>query len=112
MRATHQTELRKKEKDIEKLTERWLRVADSQSKLASTASGLYITNSNVVDGTEFIKRGDNYLELALEQAEQAREGLQVEVLDLRKTAVRMHNELQILLQEGRTLLIGEEEEVC
>lgn len=81
--------------------ERWSKLADSQGKLNATPSGIYCANVEIIDGSEHLGRGEDYLEVALEQAEQAREGLQVENLSLRKTVVSIFNEAQTLLYETR-----------
>ncbi|KAJ3506379.1 hypothetical protein NLJ89_g6903 [Agrocybe chaxingu] len=83
LRVTHQAELKKKEKDIEKITEKWQKVADSQAKLATMQSGIRCANAAVVEGTEVLGRGPGFLDIALEQAEQARSHLSDENLFLR-----------------------------
>ncbi|TFK71675.1 hypothetical protein BDN72DRAFT_793676 [Pluteus cervinus] len=103
VRATSQNELRKKEKEIERLMERWSKLADSQGKLNATPSGIYCANVEIIEGSEHLGRGEDYLEVALEQAEQTREGLQVENLSLRKTVVSIYNEAQAMLYEARLI---------
>ncbi|KAJ7931686.1 Afadin and alpha-actinin-binding-domain-containing protein [Mycena leptocephala] len=84
VRATHQSELKKKEKEVERMAERWGKLADMQAKLSTTASsGLRCSNLRVVDGTE----------LALEQAEEARQRL--------RTVLRAVNEAQSMLHQAR-----------
>lgn len=111
VRTAHQTELKKKEKEMERIMEKWQKISDSQSKLSSTPSGMRCTNVTIVEGTEFLGKGQGFLEIALEQAEQAeqaRSSLGDENLLLRKILLRTVNELQSVLHHSRELLPGSE----
>ncbi|KAF8972768.1 Afadin and alpha-actinin-binding-domain-containing protein [Flammula alnicola] len=106
VRATHQAELKKKEKDIERTLEKWQKLADAQSKVSAASSGLRCANVAVVEGTEILGKGQGFLEIALEQAEQARSHLGDENLLLRKLVLRAVNEMQSILHKARCLLPG------
>lgn len=58
----------------------------------------------MVDGLEFIGKGQGYLEIALEEAEQGRSGLLDETLKLRSLALTAVNEAQSLLHQAKGLL--------
>ncbi|KAF7356417.1 hypothetical protein MVEN_00974500 [Mycena venus] len=101
VRATHQTELKKKEKEVERIVERWGKLADMQAKLSNTPSGLKCANLKVVDGTEVIGTGPGVAELALEQAEEARQRLSQENARLRGLLLGAVNEAQAMLHLAR-----------
>lgn len=106
VRATAQAEMKKKEKDIERTAEKWQKLSDAQLKL--TPSGMRCANAAVVDGSEVLGKGQGFLEVALEQAEQAREQLGVENLHLRKLVLRTVNEMQLALHKARSCLSEKE----
>lgn len=106
MRATAQAELKKKEKDIERMVEKWQKLSDVQLKL--TPSGMRCANTAVVDGSEVLGKGQGFLEVALEQAEQAREQLGVENLHLRKLVLKAVNEMRLVLHKVRSCLSEKE----
>lgn len=114
VRATHQAELKKREKEIERMVEKWQKISDSQAKSSMAPSGMRCLNVAVVEGTEVLGKGQGYLEIALEQAEQARSNLSDDNLLLRKLIVRSVNELQSILHHAKCVLTGNEkvEEVC
>lgn len=96
------------------MVEKWQKLSDSQAKLSAAPSGMRCLNVAVVEGTEILGKGQGYLEIALEQAEQARSNLSDDNLLLRKLIVRSVNELQSILHHAKCLLTGDEklEEVC
>ncbi|KAJ7091543.1 Afadin and alpha-actinin-binding-domain-containing protein [Mycena belliarum] len=102
VRATHQSELKKKEKDTERMTERWARLADMQAKLGAAPSGLRCANLKIVDGAEVLEKGQSVEELALEQAEQARQRLSEDNVKLRGLLLSAVNEAQAMLYQART----------
>jgi hypothetical protein len=105
VRATHVAELKKKEKDTERIIEKWQKLADSQAKLSVSPSGLRCQNVAVVDGSEILGRKcQGFLEIALEEAEQARTALEVETVHLRKLLLNTVNEVQSILHQAHTLL--------
>ncbi|KAF8506403.1 Afadin and alpha-actinin-binding-domain-containing protein, partial [Hysterangium stoloniferum] len=70
LRSTTQNELKRKDKEVERMLERWSKVADSQMKLSGINSGLHC--ANYAAATEELVRGKGIMEEALEQAEEAR----------------------------------------
>ncbi|KAJ7504192.1 Afadin and alpha-actinin-binding-domain-containing protein [Mycena galericulata] len=101
VRATHQSELKKKEKEVERMTERWSKLADLQTKLSTASSGMRCANLKVVDGSEVLGKGPGLAELALEQAEQARQQLSAQNDCLRGLLLGAVNEAQSMLYQAR-----------
>ncbi|KAJ4470472.1 Afadin and alpha-actinin-binding-domain-containing protein [Lentinula aciculospora] len=97
IRATHQAELKKKEREVERTMDRWNKISDVQAKLGATASGLRFVgsvNAAIEPATQILGKGKNYLEVALEEAEKAREQLGKDNLGLRKMLLKAINEVQ------------------
>ncbi|KAJ3745716.1 Afadin and alpha-actinin-binding-domain-containing protein [Lentinula detonsa] len=113
VRATHQAEVKKKEKEMERVMERWARLADSQAKLGAAASGLRFcgrsVNGAVEPGVQIFGKGKGkgkgLLEVALEEAEKAREQLGKDNLGLRKMLLKAVNEIQTISFELRQSLL-------
>ncbi|KAJ7656266.1 Afadin and alpha-actinin-binding-domain-containing protein [Mycena polygramma] len=101
VRATHQSELKKKEKEVERMTERWGKLADMQAKPSTASSGLRCANLKIVDGAEVFGKGTGLVDLALEQAEEARERLGQENTRLRGLLLGAVNEAQAMLYQAR-----------
>ncbi|EIW75097.1 hypothetical protein CONPUDRAFT_147281 [Coniophora puteana RWD-64-598 SS2] len=114
LRASHTSELKKKERDVERMTEKWTKLAEAQSKLSasSAASGMTIrgANADVVTGSEVLWQGRTVDEEALEQAEQARAQLYEENGRLRRLVISSANELQRVVWSARSLTCDAEEE--
>ncbi|KAG2144348.1 Afadin and alpha-actinin-binding-domain-containing protein [Suillus clintonianus] len=112
LRATHSTEIKKKEKDVERIIEKWSKLSDMQTKLSTSSSGLTFRcgNADVVSGSETLGKGKGYLEIALEQAETARASLADETLTLQRLVVNVANRLQSVLHELRYLFSPCDEE--
>ncbi|KAE9394655.1 hypothetical protein BT96DRAFT_1047208 [Gymnopus androsaceus JB14] len=105
VRAAHQAELKKKEKEVERMAEKWNKIADSQAKLGATASGLRFNGALAVElGGQIIGKGKNFLEVALEEAEKAREQLGRDNLGLRKMVLKAVNEVQSIVCEMKHTL--------
>ena len=107
VRATYQAEVKKKEKEIERVLDKWQKVADSQTRLSAAQSGMRCANAAVVEGTQVVGKGLGFLDIALEQAEQARNHLGDENLMLRKLFLKTINELRSLQQKARSKLSGD-----
>ncbi|KAK2464015.1 hypothetical protein APHAL10511_003959 [Amanita phalloides] len=97
IRTAHQTELKKKEREFERMIERWSKVADVQSKLTTVPAGITCTNAQIINGTGHQDERASFLEVALEQAEQARGQLSTENLRLKKLVLRTVNRLHGLM---------------
>jgi hypothetical protein len=111
VRATHQSELKKKEKDIERMAEKWSKLAEMQAKLGAIPSGIRCANVSIVDGSEFIGKGQGFLEIALEEAENARCQLGKENICLKKLVLSAVNEIQSVLHQARRIVSDNEDEV-
>ena len=105
LRATHVAELKKKEKETDRIIEKWQKLSDSQAKLSVLPSGMRCPNVAIVEGSEIMARKcQGFLEIALEEAEQARASLGVETVHLRKLILSTANELQSILHQVQTFL--------
>lgn len=113
LRSTHNTEIKKLEKEKERVIEKWSRLSDSQIKAAANASGMRCANLEVVESPELQLRGkgQNFLEVALDQAEQARKDLFEQHRKLRGLIVNTANELQRVAHSIRDEAAENQEEV-
>jgi hypothetical protein len=93
------------------MSEKWLKLADMQSKLAATPSGMQCANVGIVDGSEIIGKGQGFLEIALEEAENARCQLGRENLNLKKLVLTAVNAIQSVLHQARRIVSDNGEEV-
>jgi hypothetical protein len=96
IRAGSQTEIKKFEKEKDKLLERLGRLADSKPSahfMFTDLSGLDVAESN-------IGGGKGYMDIALEDAENARSRLAAECDDLRKLVVDCTNSLQTVVHSA------------
>ncbi|KAI6113107.1 Afadin and alpha-actinin-binding-domain-containing protein [Pisolithus sp. B1] len=112
IRAAHVTELRKKEKEIERMVEKWNKLVEAQSKVSAASSGIsiYGANAEVVSGSDNIGKGKGYLDVALEHAESSRAELFAESTRLRRLIVTCANRIQSLTHKIRLVLSVEDEE--
>jgi|ERR1700678_14003 hypothetical protein len=91
------------------MTEKWQKLADSQAKLSVVPSGMRCANVAVVEGSEILgMKCKTYLEIALEEAEQARASMGNEILHLRKLLLSTANQLQSILHQAQNLVPGNE----
>ncbi|KAI6041231.1 Afadin and alpha-actinin-binding-domain-containing protein [Pisolithus marmoratus] len=112
IRTAHVTELRKKEKEIERMTEKWNKLAEAQSKVSAASSGISIhgANAEIVSGSDNVGKGKGYLDVALEHAESSRAELFAESTRLRRLVVTCANRIQSLTHKIRLVLSVEEQE--
>jgi hypothetical protein len=108
LRTTHQAELRRREKEAERVVERWAKLSDQQLRAGSLAAGISFSdskcaNAQIRDGSEVVGKGKSFLEVSLEDAERARGELTDENSRLRRTLVRVANEAQLMAHELRLL---------
>ncbi|KAL1941270.1 hypothetical protein VTO73DRAFT_7482 [Trametes versicolor] len=103
LRATHQTEIKKLEKEKERMVERWSKLSDNQLKAGTLPAGLTCANLHVVEASDVQLRGkgQGFLEVALEQAEAARKELFEQNRKLRGILLSAANELQHVLHAVR-----------
>ncbi|RPD52962.1 hypothetical protein L226DRAFT_489474 [Lentinus tigrinus ALCF2SS1-7] len=112
LRATHQTEIKKLEKEKERMVERWSKLSDAQLKIGSQRAGLTCANLDVVEASDAQLRGkgQSFLDVALEQAETARKELFEQNRELRRILLSAANDLQSVLHVARTTGESENEE--
>jgi hypothetical protein len=108
LRATHQAELKKKEKEVEKMADKWAKLSDAQAKLSSLPSGFKSSNSRTVTGGAPVSKGSSLLEVAAQEAEKARVQITTECTGLKRVVLNAVNELQEVLHLLRD---GDEQEV-
>ncbi|KAI0773249.1 Afadin and alpha-actinin-binding-domain-containing protein [Trametes elegans] len=104
LRAAHQTEIKKLEKEKERMVERWSKLSDTQLKVASLRAGLTCANFDVVEASDVQLRGkgQGFLDVALDQAETARNELFEQNRKLRGLLLSAANQLQSVLHSVRT----------
>ncbi|CAK5267563.1 unnamed protein product [Mycena citricolor] len=103
VRSAHQAELKKKDKDVERMAERWNKLADIQSKVAGSSSGLRCSNLIVVENGSVSERGrgSGVVETALQQSEETRRILGEENAKLRGLLLGAVNQAQTMLHQAR-----------
>jgi hypothetical protein len=92
LRSTTQNELKRKDREVERVLDRWNKVADTQVKLSNAQSGLRCANFAV--GNDEQARGKGLMEVALEQVEEARGELVKENEGFRTVLLGTANALQ------------------
>ncbi|KAF7308944.1 hypothetical protein MKEN_01094900 [Mycena kentingensis (nom. inval.)] len=103
VRATHHAEMKKKEKEVERMAERWTKLADMQAKVGAAGSGLRCANLKAVEGSGADARGTPSLEEnALRQSEEARQRLGEDNAHLRSLLLGAVNEAQAMLYQARS----------
>ncbi|KAA1470163.1 hypothetical protein DENSPDRAFT_928667 [Dentipellis sp. KUC8613] len=104
LRSQHQAEIKKKEKDIERMTEKWSKLSDSQLKLGSVPSGMTIqcANADVLEGRPdaIFMGGRGLVDTALEEAEEACKQLREENKELKALIVDVANAVQKILHKA------------
>jgi uncharacterized protein YdcH (DUF465 family) len=110
IRATHQQELKKKEKEFERMADKWNKLSDAQIKLAAIPAGMRCANAAVVDGSEHLPKAPSLLDTALDEAESARVELTDEIARLRRLVVKVSNQVQTMLYQVRGFISGKDEE--
>jgi len=111
IRTTHQQELKKKDKELERMASKWNKLSDAQIKLSTVPSGLKCANVGIVHGSELIPRTPSLLDTALDDAEKAREQLIEEVGRLRRLVVKVVNQIQAVLFHVRGFVTDRKEQV-
>jgi hypothetical protein len=106
LRAAHVAEIKKREKEIEAMRERWSKLADAQLRISSVPSGMVFlgspANASVLveggSGGGSTKKG--VVEGALEEAEKARAVLSEENLELKGLVVDAANAVRKILHKA------------
>lgn len=106
-------ELKRKEKEVERMVEKWVKLADSQQRVSAASSGIsfYGANAEVVSGSDDVGKGKSYLEVALEHAETSRAELFADSTRLRRLTVVSANRLQSLIHNIRLIASIQQDEV-
>ncbi|KAI0701494.1 Afadin and alpha-actinin-binding-domain-containing protein [Cytidiella melzeri] len=116
IRTTHQAEIKKLEKEKDKIMERWNKLADTQLggnlNRSGPSVGFRCANAEVVEASEVQLRGKGpgLLETALEQAERSRHDLADENERLKGVIMSTANELQRTLYDARCVTSSEPQE--
>lgn len=107
IRATHQAEIKKLEKEKDRILEKWSKLADAQltggSSRSAPAAGFHCANAEVVEASEVQLRGigQGLFEAALEQADQTRNEFLDENHRLKSMILSAANELQRILHTAQ-----------
>ncbi|KAF8997917.1 Afadin and alpha-actinin-binding-domain-containing protein [Cyathus striatus] len=99
VRSAHQAELKKRDKEVERITEKWSKLAEAQSKLSVASAGLRCANVAIVDGSELLGKTQGFLDIALDEAEKARGMLADENTYLRKLVLKAINNIQEVIAQ-------------
>jgi hypothetical protein len=109
LRATHVAEIKKREKEIEAMRERWSKLADAQLKVASLPSGMVFSrpaaNASVLSDSGSGSSGQRQnqkglVEGALEEAEKAGALLREENVELKGLVVDAANAVRKILHKA------------
>ncbi|KAI5123471.1 hypothetical protein M0805_008841 [Coniferiporia weirii] len=115
VRQTHAAELKRREKETEKMIERWQKISDAQTKLGATAAGLRFkfTHANPVVSSrdsDIIGKTPGLLEDALDEANMARKELVEENTSLKNVVLSAANELARLSHAARQRIEASEDD--
>lgn len=105
VRATHVAELKKKEKEMERVIEKWQKFVDAQVKL-STPCGMRCGNVAAAEGLQIL--GGKLESALLEETREALTSLGNEKVYLRNLLLKTVNELQSILHQAQNLLSDSE----
>ncbi|KAI5895585.1 uncharacterized protein SCHCODRAFT_01285948 [Schizophyllum commune H4-8] len=102
IRTLHQNELKKKDKEIDRMADKWAKLAEAQSKLASTApSGMRCLNGGLADAGMVASSSQTFLEASLEESERARMEIIEENKHVKGLVVTAVNGMQEIVHETR-----------
>ena len=108
LRATHVAELKKRDKEIEAMRERWSKLSDSQLKIGTLPSGMTVVqpaNARVLavdESTTTVEKGKGLVERLLEEAESACARLRDENTELKGLVVDSTNAVRRILHKAVT----------
>lgn len=105
LRLQHSADIKKIEKEKERVMERWSKLTDSQLKHGPSSSGLIFANAQVVEASDVQMRGQGqgFLDLSLEEAERSRNDLADETRNLKGVILSAANELQRIFYTAQKL---------
>ncbi|KAL1707881.1 Afadin and alpha-actinin-binding-domain-containing protein [Schizophyllum commune] len=102
IRTLHQNELKKKDKEIDRIADKWAKLAEAQSKLGSTApSGMRCLNGGLADAGMAASSSQTFLEASLEESERARMEIIEENKHVKGLVVTAVNGMQEIVHEAR-----------
>lgn len=101
VRAVHLTELKKKEREMDRMAERWSKISDMQTRISTSRSGLRC--ANLADGVPHTK-GVDHVELALQESESTCGLLRTSNQRLKELVLDTTNSLQSLACDAKCLL--------
>ncbi|KAL1713197.1 Afadin and alpha-actinin-binding-domain-containing protein [Schizophyllum commune] len=102
IRTLHQNELKKKDKEIDRMADKWAKLAEAQSKLGSTApSGMRCLNGGLADAGMAASSSQTFLEASLEESERARMEIIEENKHVKGLVVTAVNGMQEIVHEAR-----------
>lgn len=102
------SELKKRDKEIEAMRERWSKLSDSQLKIGTLPSGMTViqpANARVLaqdETTLTAERGKGLIEKLLEEAESASARLRAENVELKRLVVDSTNAVRRILHKAIT----------
>jgi hypothetical protein len=111
LRATHVSEIKKREKEVEAMRERWSKLADAQLRLAGLPSGMVFSRPTVANASVLLDGGGGsgsgsgsgsggVVEGALEEAEKACASLREENAGLKGLVVDAANAVRKILHKA------------
>ncbi len=118
LRAAHVAELKRREKEVEAMRERWSKLADAQLKIGAIPSGMKVVGSSCLQpanastllmpddataaggGGGTAQKGRGLVEAALEEAEKACAGLREENGELKALMVEAANAVRKILHKA------------
>ncbi|KAH6915778.1 Afadin and alpha-actinin-binding-domain-containing protein [Coprinopsis sp. MPI-PUGE-AT-0042] len=103
LRTTQGQELKKREKDLERMSEKWQKLADAQAKMTTSPSGIACVNVSAMEGRNSVNAGD-LVEVALDEAERARAALVEDNKHLKTLVLKAVNSIQRILYQTKALL--------
>jgi len=118
LRAAHVAELKKRDKEIESMRERWSKLSDSQLKIGTLPSGMTVVqpaNARVLaldESASTAERGKGLVEKALEESESACTRLRDENTELKGLVVDSANAVRKILHKSVTADPDDLEFVC
>ncbi|EMD39347.1 hypothetical protein CERSUDRAFT_104554 [Gelatoporia subvermispora B] len=103
LRTAHAAEIKRIEKEKERMVDRWSKLSDGQLKIGSTGAGMTCTNLEVVEASDVQLRGkgEHFLEVGLAQTEQARKELFDQNRRFRGLILSTANDMQGVAHTGR-----------
>ncbi|KAG6336455.1 hypothetical protein ID866_2626 [Astraeus odoratus] len=110
LRATHVSELKKKEREIERMVEKWNKLVEVQAKVSAASTGICFRGGNAEVASDSAGKSKGYLEVALEHAEASRAELFAESTRLRRLVLTCANRIQSLAHRIRLAASIQEEE--